>query len=176
MEDEMGPLSAEEVDLVKAAIKAGRLGQVKRARIVWPRPQPFTAAEIAAFEQLPQPKRFAPKTFEDEQKLRLAFEVWSDADFARCRALASLTTQQRSQLESDRKYRDPAEPYWLCEVKAGTEQTPESGIPPMLVRGKTAEEAGERYCHLCGLVGGRDGLLNEGGKRQDLVVTRETSC
>ena len=102
--------------------------------------------------------------------MRLALKNWDDADMARRRALADLTAQVRSQLESDRRFNDPAEPYWRCHVEA-VGGVGDSGCFPLLVRAASAEQAADRYSDLMGLTGGHKAALgNERGQRQQLAV------
>ena len=171
MTDPPQQLSAAELELVRRAVQAGQFGALPREPVRWPEPVPTRAEDLARLEYSPPPRQAVPaRTFEEEAAVRLALENRHQADMARRRALADLTAQVRSQLESDRRFNDPAEPYWRCHVQA-VGGVGDSGCFPLLVRAASAEGAADRYSELVGLTGGyKSALGNERGQRQELVV------
>jgi hypothetical protein len=164
-------LSAEELELVRRAVASGRLGPVPRPRIRHPEPLPSTPEDLARYEPEPRPAERAPATYEEQLQQEHQLRLWEKRDLARHRDWCSLTAQVKTQLVSDRRWADPSEPYWRVSVEAVGDNTPESGLPPQLVRAPTAEVAAERFGSLMGLVGGTAGLLNDGQHRQELRVT-----
>ena len=171
MADPPQQLAGWELELVRRALAAGQFGALPREPVVWPEPVPTRAEDLARLEYVPPPRQAVPaRTFEEEAAVRLALENRHQADMARRRALADLSAQVRSQLESDRRFSDPAEPYWRCHVEA-VGGVGDSGCFPLLVRAASAEQAADRYSDLMGLTGGHKAALgNERGQRQQLAV------
>jgi hypothetical protein len=164
-------LSPDELAAVRKLLATGAAGMPAPAHRVWPEPVLLTEAEIRDLEPAPRPVQPPPDCEDTAFNVwQRKVDLWERADFDRCKRLAALGVQRRSQLECQKKYPPDGGPLWRCSVEPAGEGCPDSGLFPLLVAGATEHQAGDRYCEVCGLVGGRDGLMNDGRHQQRLVV------
>jgi hypothetical protein len=164
-------LTPDELAAVRKLLATGAAGMPAPAHRVWPEPALLTEAELADLAPVPRPPQPPPECSTDEFSIwERRLVAWHNADFDRCKRLAALGVQRRSQLECQKKYPPDGLPLWRCSVEPAGDGCPDSGLFPLLIPAETEWVAGDRYCEICGLVGGRDGLMNDGRHQQRLVI------
>jgi hypothetical protein len=164
-------LTGDEVNALRKLLAAGVGTMPGPTRREWPEPALVDEEEIRQLAPVPRPVPPPPEA-EDAAHNTWQRQVgkWEDEDMSRCRRLAGLGVQRRSQLECQRLYPADSLPLWRCSVEA-VGDTPDSGLFPLLVAASTEKEARARYCEVVGLTNGEEGLLRDGRHTQRLIVT-----
>jgi hypothetical protein len=180
--DEELKLTPQMIHLVNEAARKGLLGAPPASESIrWPAPRQLTDAEMADLAPIPRPPDVQPKSLEEEFLLQKAQERYWRLDRQRMERVASLgrsgdgkhsghaNVMLRCQHASQCAYADPGQPLWLCQVIA-VGDCGDSGVPPVVVRADSAEQARERSAQLWGLTDGVHGLGNDARGRQELQV------
>jgi hypothetical protein len=165
-------LTADEIARLRRVLDSGLGSMPTPIKRTWPEPTLLTEDEIRDLAPVARP---VPPALEADDAEWAVFQrrlsSWEQADFDRCKRLAALGPQRKSQLEAQRAYPFDDQPLWLVSVVGVGDQCPDAGQPPLLIPGATETQAGDRYVALIGLTGGRAGLLNDGRHRQELKIT-----
>jgi hypothetical protein len=180
--DEEPTLTPQMIHLLNEAARKGLLGTPPASeRIRWPAPRLLTDAEMAGLAPVPRPPDVQPKTVEEEFLLQKSQDRWWRLERQRMERVASLgrspdgkphgfvNVTLRCQHASQCAYSDPGQPLWLCQVVA-VGFNGDSGVPPIIVRADSAEQAGARAAGLWGLTDGLHGLGRVPGAYQELRV------
>jgi hypothetical protein len=102
----------------------------------------FSHLALAPREGPPREPMLPAQRAEQDQRYMEAYRLW-----------ASLSAQSKTQLAACTRWQQENHPYWLVQLTATNDRSPDPSIPPVVLKAPTQSDAEKRYTELCGVTG-----------------------